>query len=457
MPPCTYLGVLLAAIVLSSLPPTPVVKFDFQKECLALGTLEFYMLPEQATFAKSLSPLTSSLASSWLLKTSKESGSWLTKTVATTDLTAYFASVSIRGLDAIDCLAFVVVLEFALLLLRIVNASRKSLKSSTREGSHLRNAALQTSGSLHNWQSDSGSSTSSSFRSCSPRKSSHHGQDTLKKPPQQAHKLKADNKRLQQAVRGSVAADTYIRVREELKQEAANCNSIAIDLEKMLLSVLGQYTHYMHETKAASCAMVLALLSAHTFEAELQRKLARANSRADAAEAKNSWMQQQAHRLYGMYINGKLDQLHLEKLLSMSSQTCNGLRRQIAQLFSAAGNNSSRNMQIVPSANDHKQARLSRLAAGQISFLHKTVGSLGSSTAQLRTTLSQSQQTAAISAAEMEYVQEQLQSIYVYSEGVEERLSATQMELTAAEMTITQLQQKLQSAKADLAALHMLD
>lgn len=225
----------------------------------------------------------------------------------------------------------------------------------------------------------------------------------------------------------------------------------------MLLSVLGQYTHYMHETKAASCAMVLALLSAHTFEAELQRKLARANSRADAAEAKNSWMQQQAHRLYGMYINGKLDQLHLEKLLSMSSQTCNGLRRQIAQLFSAAGNNSSRNMQIVPSANDHKQARLSRLAAGQISFLHKTVGSLGSSTAQLRTTLSQSQQTAAISAAEMEYVQEQLQSIYVYSEGVEERLSATQMELTAAEMTITQLQQKLQSTKADLAALHMLD
>ncbi|KAL0022794.1 hypothetical protein WJX79_008482 [Trebouxia sp. C0005] len=133
MPPCTYLGVLLAAIVLSSLPPTPVVKFDFQKECLALGTLVFYMLPEQATFAKSLSPLTSSLASSWLLKTSKESGSWLTKTVATTDLTAYFASVSIRGLDAIDCLAFVVVLEFALLLLRIVNASRKSLKSSTRE------------------------------------------------------------------------------------------------------------------------------------------------------------------------------------------------------------------------------------------------------------------------------------------------------------------------------------
>ncbi len=247
------------------------------------------------------------------------------------------------------------------------------------------------------------------------------------------------------------------RVREELKQEAADSNSIAIDLEEMLLSVLGQYSQYMHETKAASCAMVLALLSAHTSEAELQRKLVRANSRADAAEAKSFWMQQQAHRLYGMYINGKLEQLHLEKLLSISSQTCSGLRRQIAQLFSSAGNGSKRNMQILPSANDHKQTSMSKLAAGQISFLHKTVGSLGSGNAELRTTLSQSQQTAASSAAEMECVQEQLQSTHVYSEGFEERLSATQMELTAAEMNIAQLQRELRSAKADLAALHMLD
>ena len=109
------------------------------------------------------------------------------------------------------------------------------------------------------------------------------------------------------------------RVREELKQEAAESKSIAIDLEEMLLSVLGQYTQYMHETKAASCSMVLALLSAHTSEAELQRKLVTANSRADAAEARSFWMQQQAHRLYGMYSNSKLDQLHIEKLFSISS------------------------------------------------------------------------------------------------------------------------------------------
>ena len=73
------------------------------------------------------------------------------------------------------------------------------------------------------------------------------------------------------------------RVRKELKQEAAESKSIATDFEDMLLSVLGQYTLYMHETKAASCAMVLALLSAHTSEADLQRELVRANSRADAA------------------------------------------------------------------------------------------------------------------------------------------------------------------------------
>lgn len=225
----------------------------------------------------------------------------------------------------------------------------------------------------------------------------------------------------------------------------------------MLLSVLGQYTHYMHETKAASCAMVLALLSAHTSEADLQRKLVRANSRADAAEARSSWMQQQAHRLHEIFINGKLDQLHLEKLLSISSQSCNGLRRQIAQLSSSAGNGSRRNMQIPPSANDHKKASMSKLAAGQISFLHKTVGSLGCSNAQLRTSLSQSQQTAAKSAAELDCVQQQLQSSHADSRDVAERLSTTQMELTAAEMNIAQLQQESSSAKADLAALHTLD
>ncbi len=51
-------------------------------------------------------------------------------------------------------------------------------------------------------------------------------------------------------------------------------------------------------------------------------------------------------------------------------------------------------------------------------------------------------------------VQQQLQSSHADSENVEERLSATQMELTAAEMNIAQLQQELRSAKA---ALHMLD
>lgn len=156
------------------------------------------------------------------------------------------------------------------------------------------------------------------------------------------------------------------RVREELKQEAADSKSIAIDLEKMLLSVLSQYTQYMHETKAASCSMVLALVSAHSAEAELQHKLVRANSRADAAEARSFWMQQQVHRLHEMFINGKLDQLHLEKLLFISSQTCNGLRRQIVQLVSTASNNSRRNMQIVLSANDHKQGNTSKLAAGQM-------------------------------------------------------------------------------------------
>jgi len=246
------------------------------------------------------------------------------------------------------------------------------------------------------------------------------------------------------------------RVREELKQEAADSKSIAIDLEKMLLSVLSQYTQYMHETKAASCSMVLALVSAHSAEAELQHKLVRANSRADAAEARSFWMQQQAHRLYGMYISSKHDQLHLEKLISISSQTCNGLRRQIAQLFSSASNGSGRNRQILPPANDHQRACMSKLAAGQISFLHKTIqGSLGSGNAQLRTTLSQSQQTAASSAAEVECVQRQLQSTHTHSEDIDERLSATQMELTAAEMNMAQLQQELRSAKADLAALHM--
>ena len=246
------------------------------------------------------------------------------------------------------------------------------------------------------------------------------------------------------------------RVREELKQEAAESKSMAIDLEEMLQSALGQYSQYMHETKAASCSMVLALLSAHTSEAELQRKLVTANSRADAAEARDSWMQQQAHRLYGMYVNGKLDQLHLEKLVSISSQTCNGLRRQIAQLFSSAGNG-RRNMHILPCANDQKPARTSKLAAGQISFLHKTVGSLGSGNVHLRTILSQSQQTAECSAAEIECVQQQLQSSNADSKDVEERLSTTQMELTAAEINVAQLQQELISAKAELAALHMLD
>ncbi|DBB18239.1 TPA: hypothetical protein ACH3X3_003202 [Trebouxia sp. C0006] len=84
-------------------------------------------------------------------------------------------------------------------------------------------------------------------------------------------RLKADINRLQQ-------------------EKAAESKSIATDFEDMLLSILGQYTHYMHETKAASCAMVLALLSAHTSEADLQRKLVRANSRADAAEARSSWI-----------------------------------------------------------------------------------------------------------------------------------------------------------------------
>jgi hypothetical protein len=247
------------------------------------------------------------------------------------------------------------------------------------------------------------------------------------------------------------------RVREELNQEAAESKSIATDLEDMLLSVLGHCKQCMHETKAASCAMVLALLSAHASEAELQRKLARANSRADAAEARSFWMQQQAHRLRDMYINGKLDQLHLEKLLAISSQTCSGLRRQIAQLVSTAGNNSRRNMQILPSANHHKQGSTSKLAAGQISFLHTTVGSLGSSNAQLRSSLIHSQQTAANSAAVMECVQQQLQSSHADSEDVAERLDATRMELTAAEMHIAQLQQELRSAKADLAALHTLD
>ena len=132
---CVSVGTLLAAMVLFSLPPTPVLTFDFQNECLALGSLMHQLLPNQARVAKSLEPfeLILSAASSWLLRTTAESGSWLTSTVAITELTAYFAVVPIPGLDTITSLTFVVVLLFALLLLRTVSAFRKSVKSSTRQ------------------------------------------------------------------------------------------------------------------------------------------------------------------------------------------------------------------------------------------------------------------------------------------------------------------------------------
>lgn len=149
MAPCVSVGALLAAIVLFSLPPTPFTKFDFQKECLAFGSLVSHLLPDQARFAlKSPTPfsLTLSAASSWLLSTSAESGSWLTSTVTTTKVTAYFAAVPIRGLDTIGCLTCAVVLGFALLLFRTVNAFRKSVNSSTRQ------ASSKSTASASGWQ-----------------------------------------------------------------------------------------------------------------------------------------------------------------------------------------------------------------------------------------------------------------------------------------------------------------
>ena len=125
---CISVGTLLAAIVTLSLPPTPILKFDFQKECLALGSLLFQLLPVQARSAKWLTPFNSTLsaASSWLLKTSAESGSWLTSTIAmaTTELPACFAVVPIPRLDIITFMIFVVILGFALVLLRTVATSK---------------------------------------------------------------------------------------------------------------------------------------------------------------------------------------------------------------------------------------------------------------------------------------------------------------------------------------------
>ncbi|KAL0051854.1 hypothetical protein WJX82_003301 [Trebouxia sp. C0006] len=130
--------------------------------------------------------------------------------MATTELPACFAVVPIPRLDTITFMIFVVILGFALVLLRTLF-----------------------------------------LRSCGPRKGSH--QDTPNKPLQQASKgllgravasvqtclrnyilrtvtpklvsellavyaenarLKADINRLQQEVRGSVPADTHIRVRK---------------------------------------------------------------------------------------------------------------------------------------------------------------------------------------------------------------------------------------------------